>query len=77
MRPAAHIGVVGSVEAQEERSPMTKREAELRLGQASEDEAFELDEAHALFRAIYGRPADADDGDVGQIISLCYAAIED
>lgn len=40
---------------------------------ASEDDADLVDEASDLFRAVYGRSADASDGDAGQLISMCYA----
>jgi hypothetical protein len=35
------------------------------------------EEARALFRALYGRFPDEDDGDTARIISLCYAALEE
>ncbi len=52
---------------------MTRNEAINRLATASEDDADLADEAADLFAAIYGRPADDDDGDAGELISLCYA----
>ncbi len=52
---------------------MTRREAVTRLLEAAEDEEFDPDEAADLFAALYGRRPDHDDGDTGEIISLCYA----
>lgn len=52
---------------------MTRDEAIERLASAREDDADLVDEAEELFAAIYGRTPDADDGDAGQLISLCYA----
>lgn len=54
---------------------MTYDEAVERLQSASEDDADLVDEAEELFLAIYGRAPDADDGDAGNLISLCYAGI--
>jgi len=55
---------------------MTKDEAVERLRTAAEDDPDLIDEAGDLFRAIYGRAPDEDDGDEGQWISLCYAALD-
>jgi hypothetical protein len=52
---------------------MTRKEAIERLASASEDDEDLPDEAEELFAAIYGREPDVDDGDAGELISLCYA----
>lgn len=54
---------------------MTKTRAIAMLAAAAEDQDL-TDDAADLFAAIYGRPADNDDGDAGELISLCYAAPE-
>lgn len=53
---------------------MTRTEAIARLAGAAEDDADLQDEASELFTALYGREPDAEDGDAGELISLCYAA---
>jgi hypothetical protein len=35
------------------------------------------EDAAELFRALYGRAPEADDGDQGQLWSLCCAAVEE
>lgn len=51
---------------------MTRTDAIEVLTTAGEDEDLAEDAAE-LFAAIYGRDPDDDDGDVGELISLCYA----
>ena len=52
---------------------MTKGEAIARLVSAAEDEDIGYREARDLFAAIYDRAPDSDDGDAGELVSLCYA----
>jgi hypothetical protein len=54
---------------------MNKQEAKRILKDAAEDYEFTRDEADELFLALYGRATDDDDGDTGEVISLCYAAL--
>jgi hypothetical protein len=54
---------------------MTRDEAIERLQAAAEDDPDLEADAADLFAAVYGRAPDADDGDAGELISLCYAAI--
>jgi len=57
---------------------MTKTEAESYVRACAEDEGPEsYAEAAALFRAIIGRDADADDGDQGELWSHVCAAVEE
>ena len=46
-----------------------------RLREIDEDEEVSDEEARALFRAIFRRAPDADDGDAGELLSHCYAAM--
>lgn len=55
---------------------MTKREAIEYVRSCGESDGPDsYEEAAALFAALYGREPDADDGDQGQIWSLCCAAV--
>lgn len=55
---------------------MTKREAEQYVLECGEDEGPEsYGEAAEIFEALYGRQPDSEDGDQGQVWSLCCAAV--
>jgi hypothetical protein len=56
---------------------MTKSEAMAYIESCGETDGPEsYDEVADIFEAMYGRRPDADDGDAGQIWSLCCAAVD-
>lgn len=55
---------------------MTRREAKQYVRSCGEDEGpTSYDEAAEVFRALYGRDPDTEDGDMGEVWSLCCAAL--
>ena len=56
---------------------MTKVDAEQYVRSCAEDEGPEsYEEAAEIFSALYGRAPDAEDGDQGEVWSLCCAAVQ-
>ncbi len=56
---------------------LSRREAEDFVRECGEDDGPEsYEEAAEIFAALYDRAPDADDGDQGEVWSLCCAAVD-